>query len=77
MPEEIKKETAQEMQELTAEAVVVGEKAVIIPLSHYEEMVATSVKMGIIEKMYQTVSTYNYDAILALLFGKKPTDAEE
>lgn len=77
MAEEIKKESPEELQELTAEAVVVEEEAVIVPLSHYEELVANSVKMSIILQMYQNISSYDYDSILQLIFGKKPKDVED
>ena len=76
MAEEIKKVNSED-QELTAEAVVVEEEAVIVPLSHYEELVATTVKMNIVEKMYQTRNSYNYDDILFLIFGNKPKAAED
>ena len=77
MAEEIKKESAEDLQEVKAEAVVVNDETVIVPLSHYEELVAASVELNIVKRMYQNSRTYDYDGVLRMIFGDKPKEKEE
>ena len=60
-------------------AVELPNGTVVIPMEHYEELVADSVRVNIVRKMYldPKVESWDYEHILAFMFGEKPKAKSE